>query len=333
MFLSKNKKRLFFNCVKQSFLLQLFLFSFLAVAQNFSKVDATVLSYPFNMKRANTLASKIENDFSTDLDKVRAVYIYLTHNISYDLNEYKYGAEEYRFRYSSKEELAQKIRARDLKIVHKTLASKRAICDGYATTFKEICTLLNIKSEVISGFTRTTSSEIGELPLEERHAWNAVFVNATWNLVDATWGAGYSRDTNHWTQAYDEHYFFTKPAALITSHFPEVPKWQILTSPKTEKEFTEQPLFSSLFFSEGMQLISPTTGTLSSKKEFLIVKIKNAKPDIEFGFAFENDYYVTSTIPEFKNNIATLKIPLKGKRNTTLNILSETEMILKFQIE
>jgi transglutaminase/protease-like cytokinesis protein 3 len=332
MFLLNNIKRLFFNFVKQSFLLRIFLFSYLLLGQNFNRVDATVCTYSSKINNTNELAKKIDNDFSNDLDKVRALYIYLTHNIEYDLNEYKYGADNYSFRYSSKEELEKQIRQRDLKIIHKTLYRKKAICEGYSMAFKEVCGILDINCVVISGYTRTISSEIGKLPLEGRHAWNAVYINSKWRFIDTTWGAGYSRDSEHWIKSYDEHYFFTPPKELITTHFPEEKKWQLVASSKTETQFTNQPLYSSLFFNEGIELVSPKDGIIDSHKEFLILKLKNVKPDVEFGYAFEKDYYLTSIIPEYKKNNATLRIPLKGKNNTTLNILSGTEMVLQFQI-
>lgn len=326
-------KRLFFNYLKQSFLLLLFLSSNIISSQKFDKVDTTVRAYSSKTITASDLAKKINNDFITDIEKVRALYIYLTHTVKYDINDYKYGAKDYSFAYSSKKELEEKIRKRDLEIIHNTLSNKRAICEGYSITFKEVCAFLGIRCEIISGHTRTLSTEIGELPLIEKHAWNAVYLNSKWNFIDTTWGSGYSRDSNHWIHAYDEHYFFTNPKELITSHFPEKKKWQLLKVTKTEKQFTSQPHYASLFFKERTDLISPKSGIISSNKNHVVIKLKNANPAIEYGYAFENDYYLTSIIPEFNNNVATLKIPLKGKKNTSLNILNGTEMILQYKVQ
>lgn len=333
MIVSSNIIRLFFSFTKQSFLLYLFFVSCLLTGQNFEKIDHTALHYSRNIVNANELAEKINKDFSNDLEKIRALYIYVTNTVEYNINEYKYGVDNYSFIYSSKEELEQKIRQRNLGIINKTLSTKKAICEGYSMVFKEVCDIINIKCVVISGFTRTPFSQIGKLPLEGKHAWNAVYINSKWNLVDTTWGAGYSSGSNHWIKEYDEHYFFTNPKDIITTHFPEESKWQLLNSSKSEIQFTSQPLYSSLFFKEKIQLLFPESGILNTKNEFIILKLKNVKPDAELGYAFKNDYYLTTLIPEFKNNIATLKIPLKGKRNTTLNILIDTEMILQYRIK
>lgn len=333
MFVSKYIKRLFLNNLKQSFLLPLFFYSLFSFGQNFDSVDATARQFSSDINSAQELASIISKNYATDIDKVRALYIYLTNNIAYDLNDYKYGANNYSFSYSSKKELEEKIRKRDLEVIQRTLSSKKAICEGYSMVYKEVCDILNIKCEIISGYSRTVSSTIGVFPIEERHAWNAVYINSQWNLIDTTWGAGYSKDANHWIQSFDANYFFTKPEVLIASHYPEDKNWQLLNTPLSKTQFCTQPIFSSLFFQEKIELISPKSGILRGNNKYLIVQLKNVKPDIEFGYAFEKDFYLTSIIPEFKNKKTILKIPITGKRNTTLNILSGTEMILQYKIE
>lgn len=333
MFLSAYIRRLFTICVKQSFIFFLFLSITATFSQNFEKTDAIAMGYlSHQIDNVKTLANIIEQDFETDLDKTRALYIYLTHAIKYNLNEYKYGADNYSFRYSSKEELETKIRQRDLEIINKTLRQKTAICEGYSMTFNEVCNLLNIKSTVISGYTRTPYAEIGELPLKGKHAWNAVFINSKWNFIDTTWGAGYSTNQNQWLQSYDDYYFFPKASELIFTHYPENTQWQLLNPVYSKKQFSNQPISSPLFFKQHIKLISPVSGIISSKQEFLMIQLKNVQPDVEFGYAFEKDYYLTTIIPEFKGDICFLKIPLKSKKNTTVNLLIDAEMILQYKI-
>ena len=62
-----------------------------AFAQNFSVVDAKVLQYPSRYNTPEQLAFQITKDFTKDLDKVRALYTWLTHNIHYDLQSYYNG--------------------------------------------------------------------------------------------------------------------------------------------------------------------------------------------------------------------------------------------------
>lgn len=334
MFFSKHIQRLFFRNAKQSFLFLALFVVLHSYAQKFEKVDAITSSYSSGISDAKVLATHISDDFKDQTNQVRALFIWLTHHIDYNINELNYGATNYSFRYSSKEELEQKIRARDLEIIHKTLQEKRAVCEGYSMVFKEVCDILNIRCEIISGYSRSPFSQIGKLPLSGKHAWNAVYINNQWKLIDTTWGAGYSRDSEHWVKDFDAYYFFTAPKDLLTTHYPEEKKWQLIQPTLNEKEFTSQAIYSSLFFENELKLLAPISGIIHSKnKAFILIEIDNLPPASEMGFAYENDYYLTSIIPEFEGSKAILKIPVTGKKNTTLNVLLETEMILQFRID
>jgi len=198
MFFSKHIQRLFFRNAKQSFLFLSLFVVLHSYPQKFEKVDEIALSYGSGISDAKVLATHISDDFKNQTDQARALFIWLTHHIDYNINELNYGATNYSLRYSSKEELEQKIRARDLEIIHKTLQEKRAVCEGYSMVFKEVCDILNIRCEIISGYSRSPFSQIGKLPLSGKHAWNAVYINNQWKLIDTTWGAGYSRDSENW---------------------------------------------------------------------------------------------------------------------------------------
>ena len=60
-------------------------------AQNFKAVDEKVRTYPKNIVSSEQLAAQIEHDFSTDIDKVRAIYTWLATNITYDLDKIRMG--------------------------------------------------------------------------------------------------------------------------------------------------------------------------------------------------------------------------------------------------
>ena len=333
MLLNLTSNIWFAHTSKKYVSLLVFLCCNLVNAQTFKKVDSIALSYAYDIKTPNALADRISNDFNTDVNKVRALYIYLTHSITYNLNEYNYGATDYSFRYKSKKELEAKLRKRNLEIIEKTLREKTAICEGYSMVFHEVCTILAIKSHIISGFTRSPNSKIGSLPLSGKHAWNAVYIEDKWKFIDTTWGSGYTLDYDHWIQSYDEYYFFPSPNDLLTTHFPEDASWQLVKIPLTEQEFANQPIYSALFFRKRIGLVSPKSGTVTANKDGeILIQLNNVKRDAEIGYAFEKDYYLTTIIPEFKNKKATIKIPILGKQNTILNILLDTEMILQFKI-
>ena len=332
MFFLQNIQRLFFRNVKQSFLFFSLLLVVNTTAQEFHNVDSIAKTYDSNINSLQLLTAYIERDFDSDIKRARALFVWLTANISYDLNDYNYGPKNYKFNYASPEELEAKINTRKQDIVTFTMNYKRAVCEGYAETFKQACDMLNIECVVVSGFTRGVESEIGKLPLEGNHAWNAIKINNKWKLIDTTWGAGHSRDTNHWVREFDDYYFLVPPKELICSHFPEEKKWQLLTEPLTVEEFTNQPIFSSIFFKNGLKLVRPKTGTLSKNNNQYRIALEGAAPGIEFGYAYKKDYYLTTVIPETTGKNSILTVPTKGKKNTFLNILIDTNMAIQFYI-
>ncbi|MFC2127237.1 transglutaminase domain-containing protein [Bacteroidota bacterium] len=308
------------------------LFSLKSLAQNFDIVDQKVSSYSL-FKDVTTLAKQIDNDFSTNTNKTRALYIWLTKNIAYDLKEFKKGKKQYSFRYSSQKELQNQIKKRNSELVHKTIKTKKAVCEGYAQTFKAVCDLLQIECEVISGFTKTSAVAIGALPLGGRHAWNAVKINKQWKLIDATWGSGYG-ENNKWIRKFDEHFFFTSPEQMLNSHYPINSIWQLTSKKITEKEFANKPIYTPEFYKSCIELNNPLSGIISTRnKIFISITFKTITPDCELGYAYEKDFYFTTVIPEINATGIHIKIPCKGKRNTMLNIIANGEVVLQYLIK
>lgn len=65
------------------------------------------------------------------------------------------------------------------------------ICEDYAQSFKKLADLLGIESQIVKGYTRNSTQDIGKVPPTPNHAWNAVKINQKWMMLDATWATGY----------------------------------------------------------------------------------------------------------------------------------------------
>ena len=62
------------------------------------------------------------------------------------------------------------------------LMKKRAVCEGYANTFKYLMDELNIPCVIVFGNATNSSGET------EAHAWNYVQLdNGQWYAIDTTW--------------------------------------------------------------------------------------------------------------------------------------------------
>ena len=149
------------------------------------------------------------NDFVT----VKRLHDWVADNISYDTPSF----------------LSGKIIDQSYKSV---LATRLAVCEGYATLFKKLCEIKGISCALVSGYSRGYGSSVfsAENATSSNHAWNIVKINGSDYLVDTTWDAGYL-ENDRFVRSYSAGYLFADPEAFIHSHFPENPQYQLLKNP------------------------------------------------------------------------------------------------------
>lgn len=105
------------------------------------------------------------------------------------------------------------------------MARQKTICSGYARLYATMAAYAGIECQTIAG---TAASRFGD----GMHSWNAVFIDKQWLLLDATWGSGGTVDqTDRYVKRLDLRYLFADPRFLVTTHFPNNSRWQLLDSP------------------------------------------------------------------------------------------------------
>jgi len=242
-------------------------------AQDYERIDATIQLYPTRVNSPEELSFFIARDFTTDEEKVRAIYSWLILNIVYEPSEYDqfdYSFKNYRERNSKDEKLREKIIAR-------TLKKGIAVCEGYAMTFEKLCQLLEINNYLVRGDTKSSFNDIGRA-FKLNHMWNVIYIGESPYLFDATWGAG-KHDGVKFTK--DPTYFFykTAPAQFIKSHYPDMPEDSFLSELLTQEEYLDRPIIidKSLFMED---IISPKKGVISSDtyKKTIPFEIRIASP-------------------------------------------------------
>ena len=124
------------------------------------------------------LAERIKLDFETPEEKVGAIYYWVAKNIEYDVKDFFSTKKKTPRTYRSQKELERK-RYLYTKVKFK---NRRGVCAGYAMIFKQLCDYCEVWCEVVSGLSYTRSWQIGKLPKESDHAWNAVKLNGEWKL-------------------------------------------------------------------------------------------------------------------------------------------------------
>jgi transglutaminase/protease-like cytokinesis protein 3 len=260
--------------MKKSIIIILFFsLSSIAYSQNNKIVDSLVLTYPKSFSSSEKLAEKISIDFRNEYDKVRAIYVWITNNISYDFSEK--GA--FNYEYSTKDERIKKEIKHNKKLSKRVISKGKAVCEGYSVLFNSICENLNIDSKIVLGNAKADITDIGKR-YNSNHAWNIVVINDEKYLIDTTWGAGFYQ--SRFVKQFDNFYFQTDPELFIKTHYPDDFRDSLLSKKVEKEEFLNSPMF----FDYKYELVNPIDG---------LIKIPENKI-IEFEFTSENSVVLVS---------------------------------------
>ncbi len=146
------------------------------------------------------------------------------------------------------------------------LASRMAVCAGYAQLVKAIGDAAGLEVVVVVGKTRG-GSDLG-------HAWNAAKLDGKWYLLDATWDAG-TVGNEGFEKNYRTRYLMTPPDVFLYNHFPDDSKWQLREEPLSLGDFLRRPDLEPSFFAYGFELVSPTRANVATTERSVEVVLKN----------------------------------------------------------
>jgi hypothetical protein len=201
-----------------------------------AQIDAHALATPNATARdIPTLVSHLCKPAKNDWEKARVIFRWITDNIRYDDDAYnteKYGSLE----------------PEDI------LRARKGVCEHFCILFKAMAEAAGLKAEKISGYAKGYSYVPGSRFKDTDHAWNAVFIDGGWHLLDATWAQGYAKTQDGKmvsTKQFDGAWFDTPPAAFVFKHLPKNSQWQFLSKPVTMQEYEQMPEVGIGFFSLG----------------------------------------------------------------------------------
>jgi formylglycine-generating enzyme required for sulfatase activity len=192
---------------------------------NFSKVDRIAITIPeASLTSPQAMADYISSKFSSQIDRARAIYTWITENIDYDVSEMN-AIDKGTWSYTENEKN---------QIAKNTLRTGKGVCKDYACLFCSVASRAGLNAFEIDGYIKSSDS-IG-------HAWLAAEIDSKWYLFDPTWGAGYlqnNRTTGHkeFKRKLDDFYFMTSPEDMIKIHMPYDPMWEFLNHPITRDDY------------------------------------------------------------------------------------------------
>ncbi|HEY0030802.1 MAG TPA: transglutaminase domain-containing protein [Bacteroidia bacterium] len=193
-------------------------------AVKFKKVDDFVLKMKRRNKPIPILAKEITAPFQTEEEKVRALFIWMTNNIAYDCVAYHAkSAPAGNFSYKTKEELITKLDKYYYNVAMLALRNKRAVCEGYAVLFKELCKAAGINCLLVEGRASENKDKIKKLrnrkSFSTNHTWNKVEINGSWYYVDVTWASGYcDKPVKRFYKKFNSAYFLSPLDKLYPTH-------------------------------------------------------------------------------------------------------------------
>ena len=105
--------------------------------------------------------SGLDLDGKSDIGKVKAIYSWITRNITYDYDALNYDSSDRRYGYAG--------------TLHSGIFAHQAICHGYSVLLRAMLNESGVDCMYVSG---------------PSHAWNMIRIDGKWYLCDSTWDAG-----------------------------------------------------------------------------------------------------------------------------------------------
>lgn len=252
------------NCLPLLFTLLVLNVSAQTNGRDFTAVDAYVKSLgPLDSMSMGTINNVVSNKFTDKIDKARAIYYWIAHNISFDVK-------------AARTNNTAKNTPTDV------LLSRKAIGIGFASLFQDMCSSADIRCLTVDGFIRFNTEQIGERDIEINHSWAVVQLGQSpeeWYYVDPALGSGFpSDDMKEFTSYYTGAYFFTDKETFNLQHYPDNLAWKLGSGSKSKKDFFELPIIKGPAIEFGLKKLSPAEGSIKTK----------VNKAVKFSFTFSN---------------------------------------------
>lgn len=298
---------------------------------DFSFVDYHALSVDASTPKE--LAEKLTRGYPTSVEKTRAIFRWITENITY------------RTRFNNtliEDRDTGMLKPLSERVAESVLKHRIALCDGYSRLFKTLCDYASIPCEVINGYARTeTFKRIQRF--RSNHAWNAVYLDSSWYLLDVTWASGYiDNRTDQYIKQLDEQYFLTKPEEFIREHYPDDLGWTLMKDPPLMPEFQQSPFKQRAFNKYRINRYYPSVGVINAKVGDTLrfeLTVDNRSKDDNISanpFLDQSAYYSSSSALvkplSPKGNVVKYAYPVISSSVQWIYILYNEDLVLRYRV-
>jgi transglutaminase/protease-like cytokinesis protein 3 len=212
----------------------------------------------------DSLARQLTANYKTDREKVTSIFRWITENISYNVRPFYNSTHNPSTAFEMDGDDTGSLKSLSERVAMDVLSRRIAFCDGYSRLFTTLCAYAGIKSEVITGY---ASSNYGSRRFGSNHRWNAVYLDSSWQLLDATWAAGHlTYGSDDFIRNYNNFYFLTPAEEFSRDHYPEDLQWTLLSNPPDRSEFRYSPFRTNGYVKNNIRSYSPSTGVIEASQ-------------------------------------------------------------------
>ena len=148
------------------------------------------------------LAQEITRNMQTDAEKTLAIYDWITSNIAYDTVNFSNG----NYRNINYDALY-------------SLQTRTVVCEGYANLLAALLRSIGIHTRVIYGNANASDQGVSSLDSSVNHAWNEVYIDGRWVVMDPTWDSGYlDSESKQFVRNPQRKYFDPHPGDFAKDH-------------------------------------------------------------------------------------------------------------------
>ena len=207
--------------------------------ENFEQIDLVAKQLNYSGSSVKELANLLSQNATTEADKARIIYAWITQNITYDVAAFNEALQNNNYPNVSPE---------------KVLGDRTTICSGYSNLYQALAEAMGLESAIVIGYAKGATPPDDARFRDVNHAWNSVSINGAWYVLDATFGAGAMQD-GKFNPQYNPYYFATVPQQFINQHYPEDSGWQLLAETYSRQGFDNLPTISARFYDLGFKTV------------------------------------------------------------------------------
>jgi transglutaminase/protease-like cytokinesis protein 3 len=245
--------------------------------QDFTQVDSLAKATTYKGESIAAFAKKLSSPFDQPIHKVRAIFTWISGQVSYDCDAFfNPKAIQRTIEYKSQKEYQKKVKEWERKQAQSAFYDKKGMCMNYTLLFREMCQAVGIETVVIQGRIKSSAKEINGPYIDVNHAWNAVRLDKKWQLLDLTLASGYiKKNCSEFVKEFRPEYFFIPPQQLIKTHLPKEKKWQLLESTTSRKTFMAMPYSNYGVHKFGVSQMNYNSGIISSDTTTFEIEIQH----------------------------------------------------------